>query len=302
MILAGCLVAALAAICTGCGVELGEVTEWQAIADIEGAMAPSQGASPDPSEKRAPTDRPLRIVTYNIKDGGVEPDVLARAILADPDLAAADVVLLQEAIALPDKTVERVEELARLLGMSWVFAPAREQFGYILGDAILSRYPLDNLAVMRLPMASGKNRRIALAADLTVGDVTVRIINTHLDTTLNITDRVLQLRPAVIDLPPTALVGGDFNTNPYAWSEGTVPIVPASQIVDTDQAPQLDSYMAAIGFANPTAHLGDTNVRYGITSRLDAVFARDVAITGTGIQRGIDLSDHWPLWLDVDVH
>ena len=103
----------------------------------------------------------------------------------------------------------------------------------------------------------------------------------------------------MIELPEVALVGGDFNTNPYAWQEGEVPLVPTSQIVDTDQAPQLDDYMSSIGFTNPTAALGNTEVRYGIESRLDAVFVRGVAIGERGVERDVTLSDHWPVWVDV---
>ncbi len=291
---------ALGLLVTGCGldVSLGAPGEWVPIEAIDGELAPSVG--PPPTAAAAPIDRPLRVVTYNIKDGGAAPDVIAAAILAEPALAAADVILIQEGMAYPDEP-PRIGQLATALGMGWVYAPSRTQDGGTLGDAILSRYPLVDAAVMNLAVASRKRQRTALAADIEIGGARLRIVNTHLDTSLNITDRILPLRPAVLDQPTATLVGGDFNTNPYAWQDGLVPIVPAGAVADTDQAPLLDSYMASLAFANPTAALGDTEVRYGITSRLDAIYARGVTATAGGVERAVTLSDHWPVWIDVDV-
>jgi endonuclease/exonuclease/phosphatase (EEP) superfamily protein YafD len=71
--------------------------------------------------------------------------------------------------------------------------------------------------------------------------------------------------------------------------------------VDTDQAPLLDDYMAQIGFANPIAPLGNTEEKYGIQSRLDAIFISGMQPTNAGIERDITLSDHWPVWTDVRI-
>ncbi|MCX5745913.1 MAG: endonuclease/exonuclease/phosphatase family protein [Proteobacteria bacterium] len=291
---------ALASLAAGCGLDvtLGAPGQWVALEDLSGEMAPS--FAPPMNMKAAPSDRPLRVVTYNIRDGGVEPTLIATALLGNPDLAAADVILIQEATGYPGEPVPRIGQLAQALGMGYVFAPSRLQpDGAVLGDAILSRYPLVDVEVMNLALAARKRQRTAIAADIVVGGTTLRIINTHLDTSLNITDRILQLRPAIIDQPELTLVGGDFNTNPYAWKDGAVPLVSTSAVVDTDQAPLLDSYMTALHFTNPTAPLGNTEVRFGIESRLDAVYARGAEVSQGKIERTIGLSDHWPVWIDV---
>jgi endonuclease/exonuclease/phosphatase family metal-dependent hydrolase len=57
--------------------------------------------------------------------------------------------------------------------------------------------------------------------------------------------------------------------------------------------------MDSIGFTNPTAELGNTEVRYGIESRLDAVFVRGMVYGDRGVERDVTLSDHWPVWVDV---
>lgn len=288
----------LACTLAGCGVNLAATNPWQPAADITGPLAPSVGAPPFAAA--APGDS-LRVVTYNIQDGGAPAETIAQAFMADPDLARADVVLLQEEEAYDSEGAPRAEKLAQLLGMGWFYAPARPNLSGVgtFGDAILSRYPMTNLEVMDLPHADGKLQRTATSADLDVGGTTYHVITLHLDTTLNITNRVAQLHPAVIDEPPRTLVGGDFNTNPYIWDSGEVPVVPSSVVIDTDQAPQIDDYMRGIGFANDTANLGPTEVKYGISSRLDAIYARDVDLGTGAVARSIGLSDHWPVWIDV---
>ncbi|NVB76919.1 MAG: hypothetical protein HOV81_00860 [Kofleriaceae bacterium] len=269
---------------------------WMSMDELSGMFTPEVGSG---TRRAMAAGGTLRVVTYNIRDGGADPTEIAAAFRANGNLANADVVMLQEAVFYPGEGTTRISRLAQELDMGWIYAPARPDKDGTLGDAIISRYPLSDFAVMHLPIAPRKRQRIAVAATVSIGDQDVRLVTTHLDTSLNITDRVLQLRPAVIELPEVALVGGDFNTNPYAWQEGEVPLVPTSQIVDTDQAPALDDYMDSIGFSNPTAALGNTEVRYGIESRLDAVFVRGMTYGDRGIERDVTLSDHWPVWVDV---
>jgi len=275
----------------------------------------STGTWLDPSELNAPltpeisTSMPLvpasasvlRIVSYNIKDGGVDPALIAAAFKANANLATADIIMIQEAEAFPEEPSTRISQLASALDMAWIYAPARPEKTGTLGDAIISRYPLEDFAVMRLAFVPTKHQRIAVAGTLRIGDVAIRLVTTQLDTTLNITDRILQLRPVVIDLPSPSIVGGDMNTNPYAWQGNQVPLIPTSQVVDTDQAPMLDDYMQQIGFANPIAPLGNTEVKFGIASRLDAVFVSGLEPINAGVERDITLSDHWPVWTDVRI-
>lgn len=270
---------------------------WQPLADRPSDLAPDVGSSP--LREQAQPGPQLRVVTYNIENGGVDPSELAAAIQADSELARADVILVQEAEAFPTESGTRISRLATALGMDWIYAPARAENAGTLGNAILSRWPLDGAAVMDLPLATRKRQRIALAADVHVGSATVRIVTTQLDTTLNITDRVRQLHPIVMGLPDLALVGGDFNTNPYAWADGAVPLAGASAVVATDQAPMLDSYMSQQGFENFTAPLGTTEVKFGIASRLDAVYARGANVGDGNVDRTLSLSDHQPVWIDL---
>jgi endonuclease/exonuclease/phosphatase family metal-dependent hydrolase len=281
----------------GCGALEGSAV-WVPIDELQAPLNADVGAS---SQLMAPTPDRLRIVTFNVKDGGIDPAQLAASFREHPNLATADIVLLQETEAFPVEGATRVSRLAQELGMGWFYAPARPEKSGTLGDAILSRYPLEDLAVMQLPLAPHKRQRIAVTASLRIGDQAIAIVTTHLDTSLNITERILQARPAIIDQPIASIVGGDFNTNPYAWQESTVPLIPTSQIIDTDQAPLFDEYMARLGFANPTADLGPTNERLGILSRLDAVFVRGFEVVDRGVERDITSSDHWPVWVEIKI-
>ena len=278
---------------------VGADATWVSASQIVGELGPVMGTTTQ-QQLGAPSTS-LRVVTYNIKDGGVDPLVIAAAFQADPNLALADVILVQEAEAMPEEGTPRIERLAGALGMNWIYAPARTEKTGTLGDAILSRYPIDNFAVMNLPLATLKRQRIALAADVHVGTQVIRVVATQLDTSLNIANRIRQLHPIVIDLPDTALVGGDFNTNPFAWQDGVVPLVGTSAVVDTDQAPMVDDYMSQQGFVNQTAPLGITEIRLGVQSRLDAVYGRGLPILDGGVERDVTLSDHFPVWITLGI-
>jgi len=282
-----------------CGTNLAPSEPWQNAGDMTGALAPSSGSA----AAFAPFTGNVRVVTFNVEDGGAAPDVIAAAFAADAGLARADIVLLQEEEAYPDEGSPRAAQLAQLLGMSWFFAPARPTLDGrgTFGNAILSRFPMSGFAVLDLPHADGKLQRIAIRADVDLGGTTAEVMTTQLDTTINFTTRVLQIHPAVIDAPPMTIVGGDFNTNAYLWEHGDVPIVPDSVVVDTDQAVELDDYMHGIGFANGTSSLGNTEVRYGVESRLDSVYARELATGNGAVVRGVNLSDHWPVWVDLKI-
>jgi endonuclease/exonuclease/phosphatase family metal-dependent hydrolase len=284
----------------GCATDLAPAATWQPADAITGDLAPSAGTAAAAVGGFSGT---LRVATYNVQDGGAPLDELARAFTSDPALAHADVVLLQEEEAFPGEPAPRAAELAQALGMGWFYAPARPTLDGTgtFGNAILSRFPMSDLEVLDLPHADNKLQRIAIRAALDLGGTTAYVVSTQLDTTINFTTRVLQLHPVVIDMPPRALVGGDFNTNPYLWDHGDVPVVPDSVVVDTDQAALLDDYMGGLDFANGTAELGATEVRYGVQSRLDAVYARGFTPMDGGVVRSIALSDHWPVWVDVKI-
>ncbi len=292
--------ALLAALCAGC---LGtpEDAEWVSWDSIEGALRPEVASSP-PVEPPTPGNA-IRIATYNVHLGR-DVEALAAAFTDVPELAAADLLFVQEIEDHPAEGGSRASRLAEALGMAFAYAPART-----VGDdathglAILSRYPLERIEVMALPdfeFPIRDRRRIALAADVVFpSGQRLRAIDVHLDTRLNITQRVQQLYPATeLGSEPIAL-GGDFNTNPYVWVDGTVPLAPINTVSDLDQARLLDDFMIELGYAAPTADSGPTHRAGPIELRLDSIYVRDLQPRAFGVARGVDLSDHKPLWLEL---
>jgi endonuclease/exonuclease/phosphatase family metal-dependent hydrolase len=289
------LVVAALLLAAGCGADLGQPGEWVALDQLEGPLAWDRGDAPT-SMAAAPSV--VRLVTYNVRSGA-DVDGLAAAISGDPDLRTASVITLQEEEDHPGEGGSRAGRLAVKLGMSWVYVPARAAGDGSHGLAILSHLPIEAVDVMSLPLSEVSQPRIAVRAQLATPAGSLTVIDVHLGAVLNATDRILQLRPAVIDETGPLVVAGDFNTSAYAWSQD-VPDVPAGVSGVTDQAPIIDDYMAALGFAAPTAGLGPTEDTLGYQSRLDSIYTLGQDAQPGAVVRTIDLSDHWPMWIDLD--
>jgi endonuclease/exonuclease/phosphatase family metal-dependent hydrolase len=184
--------------------------------------------------------------------------------------------------------------------MSHVYAPTWDTGGGTRGLSILSRFALRDIEVMYLPDASEPAARTAIAVVIDTPGGPIRVINVHLHDARNIIERILQLRPAILDAPHRVVVAGDFNTNDYIWADDTVPIVVLDPAADTSQAVALDEYMRGLGFQTPTASFGKTWRGVLEDQRLDAIFTRGLPTGAGAVDRELELSDHWPVWLDID--
>ena len=282
-----------------CGAEVGEPGVWVPIGTLTPPLVAESADLPSNARAAPPAPTTLRIVTFNV-ERGEDPDAIASAILEHPEIADAGLYLLQEEETHPGEPISRAARLASALGLAFTYVPARRYGDGTHGLAILSAYPLSEITSMTLPSTATGQARIAIAANVQLGDFTLPVIDVHLDTTINITDRILELRPAVIDAPDTVVVAGDFNTNRFMWQDG-LPLLPTATIADTDQAPILDDYMRAIGFDTPTAELGATEHMFGVESRLDSIYVRGLEATPGAVVRSVDVSDHWPMWVDISL-
>ena len=279
----------------GCGLDVGASQPWVPIADITGPLATSGAAAP----RAAPVPgAALRVVTYNVdEENNTGAAALAAAITRVPELASADVFMFEEEEAYPEEGTSRSAQLAALLGVGYVYVPARVKGDGTHGLAIMSTYPIENVEKMDLPATNGQPR-IAVAADIRVGDRVVHLIDVHLETFIDAEERVAQLAPAALGAPDAVVLAGDFNMGWLQWLATGVPVVSATRA--SDQAPVIDSFMRALGFADPSLGSGPTAHAYGQATRLDAVFARGLDVTFGGVSR-VGPSDHWPLWFDVRV-
>jgi endonuclease/exonuclease/phosphatase family metal-dependent hydrolase len=272
---------------------------WVPFAEIQGDLAPElrNGAPP-----AAPPQGTLRVVTYNVHHGPELPAV-ADAFRSVPALAAADVVLLQEADAPRGESPSLAGRLADALGMNDAYAPAwLHSDGAGHGLAVLSRFPITSAAVLDLPyfeLGSASERRIALRVTLQIGDVELAVIAIHLDTRINVNDRLDQLDWAVERADASGVLGGDFNTLPFVWIGRFLPDLPQDAVAPVDVPAAVDEYMVSRGFADPTAGSGDTTNDPVANFKLDSIYVRGHATGGSGVERGVTASDHFPVWADV---
>jgi endonuclease/exonuclease/phosphatase family metal-dependent hydrolase len=222
----------------------------------------------------------LRVVTFNIRFAREIPRAIA-TLRDAPELAGADIVLLQEMDA------PSTARVARALGMNAVYYPAvrhpssRRDFG----NAVLSRHPILRHRKHLLPHPGrfGRTRRIAVSAVLDVGGRTVAVTSTHLATPIENGPRQRRAQLEAIAraserfVADLVIVGGDLND------------------------PGLARRMIERGFACPTRGRGATSVN-GLA--LDHLFVRrrhgaDAQDGGApaGVRGGDRVtSDHYPVW------
>lgn len=163
----------------------------------------------------------LRVLTYNLHhgegvDGRVDLGRIARIIRE----SRADVVALQEVDVSTERTgrVDQAAEYIRLTGMHGQFGKAIDFQGGAYGMMLLSRWPLADFAVHRLPNPANREQRLAVSARITPpGRPAFRFIGTHLDASREDGDRWLQAGRLqdlfANDLMPS-IMAGDFNDRP----------------------------------------------------------------------------------------
>ncbi|HEY0253421.1 MAG TPA: endonuclease/exonuclease/phosphatase family protein [Kofleriaceae bacterium] len=269
---------------------------WTDASAITGTFAPELGPAPAPGVAKCT----LRIATWNLHTAP-DPADLATQLLASREVASADVIFTQEIEAHPNEPGSRASRLATALGMTWAYAPARVEGNGTHGIAILSRYPLARVEVRELPFVDrpiSTAHRVALAADVMIGDETLRVVDVHLDTRLSPADRIRQMHAAVNDVGEDLVVGGDLNSQPWPWIDGTVPVTSTDAVIGQNHARILDDYMAQNRFAGAISPSTGTMRIPVVSMRLDNLYARGYAITAADVEH-VDGSDHWPVWIDL---
>ena len=234
----------------------------------------------------------------------------ARAFSQGRLLPRVDVLALQEA----DKETKRAgrhhvaRELAEALQMDWVHVPAGIPRGvkpktrqwwldfeepielYDTGDTgigLLSHLKLSNVARIDLPWHECAWRpRLAMAATVSLGGRQIRIVNAHVDPHAAVGGQLEQLEVLAAEADknrgPT-LILGDFNT------------LSKTKVLETR------SFMESHGYSTPFPSGTATWRGMGIRLHADWIFYRDVKIAKWGVGRPLGVSDHWPIWAEVDL-
>jgi endonuclease/exonuclease/phosphatase family metal-dependent hydrolase len=282
---------------SGCFGVNDDIGPWHEVSTLTGPLAPEVGPAIGP--RAAPSV--LRVVSWNLHFGE-DATGLAAAVANDPDLSRADVIFTQEIESYPEEAGSRASRMAGALGMTWVYAPGRIKDTGTHGIAIMSRFPIVEAEVRNLPhfsMPSGEESRIALAATLQIGDMQLRFVDVHLDVRLGASDRIRQLDPAVPDVGETQTValGGDFNSAPWSWLDGAVPLLGTEAVVGQETPKLIDGYMGDLAWT--TAIDPGTITLHDLPIRCDDLYSRN-AILDSGSPR-VDGSDHWPIWTDISL-
>jgi endonuclease/exonuclease/phosphatase family metal-dependent hydrolase len=234
----------------------------------------------------------------------------SRAFSEGKILPRVDVLALQEA----DKQTKRAgrhhvaRELGEALGMNWVHVPAGIPRGvkpktrqwwldfeepidlHDTGDTgigLLSRLKPSDVVRIDLPWHECAWRpRLAMGATVSIGSRDLRIVNAHVDPHAAIGGQLEQLEALVAEADKSSgptLILGDFNT------------LSKTKVIETR------NFMESAGYQTPFPSGTPTWRGMGIRLHADWIFQRGVKISRWGVARPLSVSDHWPIWAELDL-
>jgi endonuclease/exonuclease/phosphatase family metal-dependent hydrolase len=164
-----------------------------------------------------PEIQQIKVVTYNIQygrgqDGKVD---LQRTIDTLKELDP-DIVSLQEIERYGARSgfQDQVHMISQALEMNAVFSPSLSYPGIYYGNAILSRFPIQDFSRVSLP--SSYEHRSAVLAHIRIDEQkTIQVLNTHLG--LDQKERARDIRTIheiILTTDSPIIVTGDLNSTP----------------------------------------------------------------------------------------
>ena len=238
----------------------------------------------------------IKVVSYNIRwRAGEELKRIAKLLQDDPEVGGAVILGLQEVDRSKKRTGHNntAKLLAEDLGLhyAWAAPPApKPSDEEETGVAILSVYPLTDVRRIVLPHPGpNKRRRVALGATIEIDGRAWRVYSAHAETRISMKKKMEQFSAILEDLArypaeTPAIVMGDLST----WE------------------PSADDKTAKLfkdaGLTTPFA--GNATFRRRVLFvplelKLDWIWLRGLEATSFGIDRKIEISDHWPLWTNL---
>jgi endonuclease/exonuclease/phosphatase family metal-dependent hydrolase len=155
------------------------------------------------------------------------------------------------------------------------------------GVALLSRLPLEEITRIDLPWHDCAWRpRLAMAATINLGRHKLRLFNAHIDPHASVDGQHEQLEvilaQAETHFGPTVVLG-DFNT------------------LSKQKAVETRRFMESCGYVTPFPTGTPTWRGAGLRFHADWIFLRDLSVTGWGVARPLNVSDHWPIWVEISL-
>ncbi|PQO36483.1 endonuclease/exonuclease/phosphatase family protein [Blastopirellula marina] len=230
--------------------------------------------------------QPLRVLSYNIHHGeGMDHKIDLPRLAGVIKSVSPDLVLLQEVDRNVKRSgeVDQIAELAKLTGMQFAFGGNLSLGDGKYGNAILSRFPLEDVENHLLPNGEGGEQRGVLSAVVklpeSLGGVECRVLAAHLDHRPGDADRLASVDAIAKWLGEEdrlAILGGDFNATPESevlkkFREWWTP-------AGTQETP-------TIPVAKPTRQIDFVGYRYGETIKVGEAVVLDEPVA----------SDHRPI-------
>ena len=238
----------------------------------------------------------FKVVSYNIRwRSGDELKQLIKLFRDDPEIGNASILGLQEV----DRKKKRsrnshvAKQIADELSMHYAWAappPAKAGDEEETGVALLSVYPMTDVRRLVLPWQGPNGRsRVAVGATMQIHDQKWRVYSAHAETRLSMDKKIEQFKSILDDLAKypsdmPAIVLGDLNT----WQ--------------ADAERKTIKVFSEAGMRTPFGNQNTFQRRIlmvPIEFRLDWVWLRGLEASSYGIDRKVDVSDHWPLWTKV---
>ncbi|CAN5771613.1 hypothetical protein BH11MYX3_BH11MYX3_01200 [soil metagenome] len=242
--------------------------------------------------------RKLRVVTFNVHRE-TQANVI-KGIHSDPILREADLLILEEVHRVEPATVpcSAACALGQDLGYYTMYAPGHMQGDGSDGVAILSRSPILSGEVMELPdidVHVNSGRRVALIATVLVDGSPVTVYGVHLTNRLTVGERRAQMLPILEHVKrqvTPVIMGGDFNTSPFTWIGGLIPVPIGTQ------DDHLEALVRSYGLDTPVADVPVTSRFLGM--KLDAIYTRGFDVQAFDVSHAQDVSDHLALWANLN--
>jgi len=242
------------------------------------------------------TPAQLKVISYNIRwRSGDDLQTMIKLLQEDPEIGGASILALQEVDRRKKRTGHNntVKIIADALGMhyAWAAPPAPKPTDEEeTGVAILSVYPLADVQRIVLPHdGPGRRRRVALGATVQIPNRHWRVYSVHAETRIKMGNKLNQYKAVIDDLAHfpadmPAIIMGDFNTwEPNAHGKVT-------------------KLFSNAGLKTP---FGDNStfkrkvLFVPVELKLDWVWLRGLEAAAFGIDRKVEVSDHWPMWTNI---
>ena len=240
----------------------------------------------------------IKVLSYNIRwRSGEDLKDMIKLLKDDPEIGGASILALQEVDRRKKRSghTNTAKMMADELGLHYVWAApptAKPTAEEETGVAILSVYPLSDVKRIVLPHPGpGSRRRVALGATVAIENRQWRIYSAHAETRIKFGKKLEQFKAVLDDLSQypahmPAIIMGDFNTwEPNAHDKVTKLFLDAGLKTPFEGK---KTFKRRILFVP-------------LELKLDWVWLRGLEAASCGIDREVEISDHYPLWTNIKI-